>query len=75
MCYTRRKIEGGVGALRESVDTNFLKPNSQSRNLNIYAEQPLCCSLHGKGNAAMKQIVETFDGIIWSYSLSELCYQ
>ena len=36
MCYTRRKIEGGVGALRESVDTNFLKPNSQSRNLNIY---------------------------------------
>ena len=36
MCYTRRKIEGGVGALRESVDTNFLKPNGQSRNLNIY---------------------------------------
>ena len=37
MCYTRRKIEGGVGALRESDDTNFLKPNGQSRNLNIYA--------------------------------------
>ena len=36
MCYTRRKIEGGVGALRESDDTNFLKPNGQSRNLNIY---------------------------------------
>ena len=36
MCYTRRKIEGGVGALRESDDTNFWKPNGQSRNLNIY---------------------------------------
>ena len=36
MCYTRRKIEGGVGALRESDDSNFLKPNGQSRNLNIY---------------------------------------
>ena len=35
MCYTWRKIEGGVGALRESDDTNFLKPNGQSRNLNI----------------------------------------
>ena len=30
------KIEGGVGALRESDVTKFLKPNSQSRNLNIY---------------------------------------
>ena len=30
------KIEGGVGALRESDVTNFLKPNGQSRNLNIY---------------------------------------
>ena len=39
MCYTRRKIEGGVGALRESDDTNFLKPNGQSRNLNVYATQ------------------------------------
>ena len=37
MCYMRRKIEGGVVALRESDDTNFLKPNGQSRNLNIYA--------------------------------------
>ena len=36
MCYTRRKIQGGAGALRESDDTNFLKPNGQSRNLNIY---------------------------------------
>ena len=36
MCYTRCKIEGGVGTLQESVDTNFLKPNGQSRNLNIY---------------------------------------
>ena len=36
MCYTRRKIEGDVGVLRESDDTNFLKPNRQSRNLNIY---------------------------------------
>ena len=33
----RRKIEGGVGALRESDDTNYLKPNGQSRNLDIYA--------------------------------------
>ena len=37
MCYTRRKIEGGVDALRESDDTNFLKPYGQSRNLNVYA--------------------------------------
>ena len=48
MRYTLRKIEGGAGALRESDrgvrvsltpwsdDTNFLKPNGQSRNLNIY---------------------------------------
>ena len=37
MCYTRRKTESGVGALREFDDTNFLKPIGQSRNLNIYA--------------------------------------
>ena len=36
MCYTRRKIVGGVGALRESDDTNFLEPNGQSRHLNVY---------------------------------------
>ena len=36
MPYSWRKIEGGVGALRESDDTSFLKPNGQSRNLNIY---------------------------------------
>ena len=36
MCYTQRKIQGGVGALRESNDTNFLNPNGQSRNLNVY---------------------------------------
>ena len=37
MCYTRRKIEGGVCALRESDDANIFKPNGgQSRNLNIY---------------------------------------
>ena len=41
MCYARRKIEGGVGALRESVDTNFLKPNGQSRNLNVYGIYPI----------------------------------
>ena len=38
MCYTRHKIEGGVGALRESDDTNCLKPNDQSRNLNVYEQ-------------------------------------
>ena len=36
MCYTQRQIQGGVSALRESDDTTFLKPNRQSRNLNIY---------------------------------------
>ena len=41
MCCTRRKIEGGVGALPESDDTNFLKPNGQSSNLNIYGSNPL----------------------------------
>ena len=40
MCYTRRKIEGGVFTLRECDDTNFLKPNGQSRNLNIYCLPP-----------------------------------
>ena len=39
MCYTRRKIEGGVGALRETDDANILKLNGQSRNLNIYEIQ------------------------------------
>ena len=36
MCYTQRNIQGGVGALRESNDTNFFKPNGQSRNLNVH---------------------------------------
>ena len=36
MCYTQRKIEGVVGALRSCDDTEFLKPNGQSRNLNVY---------------------------------------
>ena len=36
MCYARHKTAGGVGALRESVDTNFLKSDGQSRNLNVY---------------------------------------
>ena len=36
MCYTQRKIEGSVIALRESDDTRFLKPNGLSRNLNVY---------------------------------------
>ena len=39
MCYTRRKIQGGADALRESDDTNFLKLNGQSRNLNIYVQR------------------------------------
>ena len=38
MCYTRRKVEDGVEALREYDDTNFLKPKCQSRNLNVYAQ-------------------------------------
>ena len=42
MCYTRRKIQGGAGALRESDDTNFSKPNGQSRNLNIYGARAVC---------------------------------
>ena len=45
MRYTLRKIEGGAGALRESDDTNFLKPNGQSRNLNIYF-QNLTWNMH-----------------------------
>ena len=40
MHYTQRKVEGGVGSLRESDDTDFLKPNGQSRNLNIYDSSP-----------------------------------
>ena len=36
MCYIRRKIEGGVGALRESDDTKFLKSSGNLKNLNIY---------------------------------------
>ena len=36
MCYMRRKIEGAIGAMRESDDTNFLKPDGQSRNLYVY---------------------------------------
>ena len=36
MYYTRCKVEGGFGALRESDTTFFLKLDGQSRNLNIY---------------------------------------
>ena len=32
-CWRKK---GGVGALRESDYLNFLKPNGQSRNLNVY---------------------------------------
>ena len=39
MCYTRRKIEGDVGALRESDDTNFLKHNGKSRNIKVYGKK------------------------------------
>ena len=46
MCYTRRKLEGGVAALRVSDDTNFLKPNGQSRNLNIYGVNIALFSIH-----------------------------
>ena len=47
MCYTQRKIQGGVGALRESDDTNFLNPNGQSRNLNVYGlNQVFAADLH-----------------------------
>ena len=28
-----------IGALWESDDTNFLKPNGQSRNLNVYVHK------------------------------------
>ena len=41
MCYTRRKVEGGVGALGESDDTNFCKSNGRYRNLNIYVVELL----------------------------------
>ena len=34
LCTTQ--FEDGVGALQEYVDTNFLKPNGQCRNLNVY---------------------------------------
>ena len=33
MCHTRRRIEGGVGELRESDDSNFTKPIGQSSNI------------------------------------------
>ena len=42
MCYTRRVIQGGVGALQESDDTNVLKPNGQSRNLHVYGHISTC---------------------------------
>ena len=35
MCYKRRKIEDGVGALCKSGDTNFWTPNGQSSNLKV----------------------------------------
>ena len=46
MRYTQRKLEGGVGALRESDDTNLLKPNGQSRNLNVYDWLESCFSMN-----------------------------
>ena len=60
MCYTRRKIEGGVGTLRESDDTNFLEPNGQSRNLDIHDFQPFqiklsitICEIHRMKNLTL----------------------
>ena len=50
----RRKIEGGVGALRESDDTN-----GQSRNLNIYAE-----------NTASQKLTATVKCVGWQLILS-----
>ena len=50
MTYTRRKIEGGVGALREFDNTNFLKPNGQFRNLNVY--------IHGKTYLLMRMCMQ-----------------
>ena len=46
MCYTRRIIEGGVGALRESDDTNFLKPNGQSRKPQCLCHGRIYTMLH-----------------------------
>ena len=45
MCYKQRKIEGGVGALLESDDTNFLKTNGQSRNLNTYGNKTVAVAM------------------------------
>ena len=50
MCYTQCKIEGGVGALRESDDTNFLKSNGQSTNLNVYGWH---------ASVSMKELLQT----------------
>ena len=41
MCNMLCEIEGGIEALRESDGKNYLKPNSQSRNLNIYVKHSI----------------------------------
>ena len=58
MCYTRRKTEGGEGALWESDDANFLNPNGQSRNLNIYGYLPSYCK-HTTPQLAVQTITTT----------------
>ena len=36
MCYTRRKIEGVLVHCGSLMIAHFLKPNGQSRKLNVY---------------------------------------
>ena len=77
MCYTRRKIEGGVGALRESDDTNFLKPNGQSRILNIYGNS---INVTWFISEMMFMLVYTKHSLLksnsyWSYPLIGLIYR
>ena len=61
MCYTRRKIEGDVVALHESDDTNFLKPNGQSRNLNVYGEKYNYPQWQTKYTGYCKKLASTSD--------------
>ena len=72
MCYARRKIEGGVGALRESDDTNFLKPNGQSRNLNVYGKISLYVWGFGFGGVVGGLAGCTCTHLLKIYSLNSL---
>ena len=67
MRYTRHKIEGGLGALREFDDVNFLKPNGQSRNINVYGLRSGTTSIKSANDCFRAATTATVITIAYTY--------